>query len=97
MGISVLYVRISSLDGKTDRQRVNEEEFDRVSYKDYKGQFKIIVDNMPSKEICHLVLNQRTQKIEFEKDSFELMKVSAEEIAKHKKRIVEEAMTHLLN
>ena len=30
MGISVLYVRISSLDGKTDRQRVNEEEFDRV-------------------------------------------------------------------
>ena len=30
MGISVLYVRISSLDGKTDRQRVNEEDFDRV-------------------------------------------------------------------
>ena len=30
MGISVLYVRISSLDGKTDRQRVNQEEFDRV-------------------------------------------------------------------
>ena len=30
MGISVLYVRISSLDGKTDRQRVSEKEFDRV-------------------------------------------------------------------
>jgi predicted site-specific integrase-resolvase len=30
MGISVLYVRISSLDGKTDRQRVNEKEFDKV-------------------------------------------------------------------
>ena len=30
MGISVLYVRISSLDGKTERQRVNEKEFDRV-------------------------------------------------------------------
>ena len=30
MGISVLYVRISSLDGKTERQRVNEEEFDKV-------------------------------------------------------------------
>ena len=28
MGISVLYVRISSLDGKTDRQRVNEDEFE---------------------------------------------------------------------
>ena len=73
-----------------------KNQVDRVSYKDYKGQFKIIVDNMPSKEICHLVLNQRTQKIEFEKDSFELMKVSAEEIAKHKKRIIEQAISYLL-
>ena len=30
MGISVLYVRVSSLDGRTDRQRVNEKDFDRV-------------------------------------------------------------------
>ena len=67
-----------------------------MTYKDYKGQFKIIVDNMPSKEICHLVLNERTQKIEFENDSFELMKVSAEEIAKHKKRIVDSATLHLI-
>ena len=74
-----------------------KNEADRVSYKDYKGQFKIIVDNMPSKEICHLVLNQRIQKIEFEKDSFELMKVSAEEIAKHKKRIVDSATLHLID
>jgi hypothetical protein len=73
-----------------------KNEVDRVSYKDYKGQFKIIVDNMPSKEICHLVLNERTQKIEFENDSFELMKVSAEEIAKHKKRIVDSATLHLI-
>ena len=73
-----------------------KNQVDRVSYKDYKGQFKIIVDNMPSKEICHLVLNERTQKIEFGKDSFELMKVSAEEIAKHKKRIVDSATLHLI-
>ena len=73
-----------------------KNQVDRVSYKDYKGQFKIIVDNMPSKEICHLVLNQRSQKIEFENDSFELMKVSAEEIAKHKKRIVESSIANLI-
>ena len=30
MGISILYVRVSSLDGKTDRQRINEKDFDRV-------------------------------------------------------------------
>lgn len=30
MSISILYVRISTLDQKTDRQRVNESEFDKV-------------------------------------------------------------------
>lgn len=30
MSISILYVRISSLDQKSDRQRVNEKEFDKV-------------------------------------------------------------------
>ena len=52
---------------------------------------------MPSKEICHLVLNDKVQKIVFAGEGAELMKVSAEEIAKYKKRIVEEAMTHMLN
>jgi hypothetical protein len=52
---------------------------------------------MPSKEICHLVLNDKVQKIVFGGEGVELMKVSAEEIAKYKKRIVEEATTHLLN
>jgi hypothetical protein len=73
-----------------------KNEVDRVSYKDYKGQFKIIVDNMPSKEICNLVLNSKSQKIQFGEESFELMKVSAEEIAKHKKRIVESSIANLI-
>ena len=30
--------------------KINNKEIDRIGYKDYKGQFKIIVDNMPSKE-----------------------------------------------
>jgi len=30
MSISILYVRISSLDQKTDRQRINESDFDKV-------------------------------------------------------------------
>ena len=36
-------------------------------------------------------------KIQFNNDSYELAKVSAEEIAKHKKRIVEEAINQLLD
>ena len=68
---------------------------ERVNHKDYKGHFKIIVDNMPSKEICYLVLSDNIKKIGFGNDSFILGKVSATEIAKHKKRLVEEALKYL--
>ena len=68
---------------------------DRVNYKDYKGQFKIVVDDMPSKEICHLILSDSIKKIEFGKDSFVLGKVSAPEIAKYKKKLVDEALKYL--
>ena len=68
---------------------------DRVNYKDYKGQFKIVVDDMPSKEICHLILSDSIKKIEFGKDSFILSKVSAPEIAKYKKKLVDEALKYL--
>lgn len=68
---------------------------DRVDYRDYKGLFKIIVDDMPSKEICDLVLNDSIKKINFGKDSFILEKVSAAEIAKYKKRLVDEALKYL--
>ena len=30
MSISVLYTRVSSVDQKTDRQRVKEDDFDKV-------------------------------------------------------------------
>lgn len=68
---------------------------ERVNHKDYKGHFKIIIDNMPSKEICYLVLSDNIKKIGFGNDSFILGKVSATEIAKHKKRLVEEALKYL--
>ena len=45
---------------------------------------------LPSKEICYLVLSDNIKKIGFGNDSFILGKVSATEIAKHKKRLVEE-------
>lgn len=68
---------------------------ERVNYRDYKGQFKIIVDDMPSKEICHLILSESVKKIEFGKDSFILGKVSAPELAKYKKKLVDEALKYL--
>ena len=72
-----------------------KNQVERINYKDYKGHFKIIVDNMPSKEICYLVLSDNIKKIGFGNDSFVLGKVSAIEIAKHKKRLIEKALKYL--
>ena len=64
-------------------------------WREYSCYWTVIIP--PSKEICNLVLNEKTHKIQFNNDSYELAKVSAEEIAKHKKRIVEEAIIQLLD
>ena len=74
-----------------------KNQANRVSYKDYKGQFKIIVDEMPSKEICNLVFNNKSKKLNIGSNSYDLTQISAENLAIHKKKIVEEAIIHLIN
>lgn len=65
---------------------------DRFGYKDYKGQFKIIVDDMPSKEICHLILSTTTNSIVIDGISYSLEKVSTFELSKYKKKLVDAAL-----
>jgi len=64
---------------------------DRFGYKDYKGQFKILVDDMPSKEICHLILSTTTNSIVIDGISYSLEKVSTFELSKYKKKLVDAA------
>ena len=68
---------------------------DRFSYKDYKGQFKIIVDGMPSKEICHLNINYSSNTIVIGEESFDLQKISAFHLSKYKKKLVDSALKHI--
>lgn len=65
---------------------------DRFGYKDYKGQFKILVDDMPSKEICHLILSTTTNSIVIDGISYSLEKVSTFELSKYKKKLVDAAL-----
>jgi hypothetical protein len=64
------------------RLKVHTERF---SYKDYKRQFKIMVDEMPSKEICHLVLSNSSMTIVIDNISFDLSKLSTLELSKYKR------------
>ena len=57
--------------------------YERFSYKDYKGQFKIIIDGMPSKQICFLVINENKKAINVKGKDYSLSKISSFEITKY--------------
>ena len=65
---------------------------DRFGYKDYKGQFKIVVDGMPSKEVCSLELSQTSKTIVIDNKIYEISKVSAFDLSKYKKKLVDSAI-----
>lgn len=75
--------------------KINNKQIDRIGYKDYKGQFKIIVDNMPSKEICHIVIKDSKKYISINNKEYPIEFVSAKEITKHRRQLVESAIKHL--
>lgn len=75
--------------------KINNKEIDRIGYKDYKGQFKIIVDNMPSKEICHIVIKDSKKYISINNKEFHIESVSAKEITKHRRHLVDSAIKYL--
>ncbi|MFL2490321.1 MAG: type I restriction enzyme HsdR N-terminal domain-containing protein [Candidatus Neomarinimicrobiota bacterium] len=76
--------------------KINNNDLDRVGYKDYKGLFKIIIDDMPSKQICYLVLNSYKKSINIKGKEYILKSISPKEITKYRKHIVNEAV-RLLN
>ena len=75
--------------------KINNREIDRIGYKDYKGQFKIIVDNMPSKEICHIVIKDSKKYISINDKEYHIESVSAKEITKHRRHLVDSAIKYL--
>jgi len=75
--------------------KINNKEIDRIGYKDYKGQFKIIVDDMPSKEICHIVIKDSKKYISINDKEYNIESVSAKEITKHRRHLVDSAIKYL--
>ena len=51
-----------------------KDHSERIGYKDYKSQIKILVDDMPSKEICNLILTNTSKKLTIGNETFELDK-----------------------
>jgi len=71
------------------------KHLDRISYKDLKHYFLIIVDGKQNRQICSFQLKE-TKSILFIGDAkYELEEVSVPEITKYKKEIIESALKYL--
>jgi len=68
---------------------------DRIGYKDYKGQFKIVFDDMPSKEVCNLTLTNSLKRIAFGKETTDLDRISTVELSRFRKKLVDNASKYI--
>ena len=67
-------------------------ELERISYRDLKYSFKILIDDNQKKTICDLVLKEKVNYIEIDRKKYEIEDVTVAEITKHKNIIISSAL-----
>jgi hypothetical protein len=70
-------------------------EIDRISYRDFKGHFAIIVDDSQNKSICTFTLGTK-KVVRIDNGTFELNDPLEVSLAKFKKEIIDSALKYLL-
>jgi len=68
---------------------------ERILFKDLKGQFKIMIDGMQSKEICNLKLTDSSKTITIEGVDYALSEVSAVSLKKYKTKLIKSAHRYI--
>ena len=74
-----------------------KKHIDRVSYRDFKNFFGIIIDENQRKGVCYLRIDKTKKTISFSSDSssYEIEDITVEEITKYKSQIVESFLEKL--
>ncbi len=75
--------------------KFKNSDLDRISFKDYKGSFKILVDEKQTKSICSIILKQNSKVIEINGVRNEIEDMSIASLTKFKKELVESALNNL--
>tara|TARA_B100000767_G_C19719327_1_gene516501 strand:- start:206 stop:1243 length:1038 start_codon:yes stop_codon:yes gene_type:complete len=75
--------------------KVKNDQLDRISFRDYKGFFSVLVDNSQRKHICYFKLSSTKKIIIIGEDEHEIQSVSVKEITKFKRQLVESAVGEL--
>jgi len=75
--------------------KFKNSDLDRISYRDFKGSFKILVDGKQTKCICSIVIKQNVKVIEINGVRNEIEDMNIASLTKFKKELVESALSKL--
>jgi hypothetical protein len=75
--------------------KIKGPQLERISYKDLKTMFVIIVDGNQNKQICSVIFKDNSKVIEINKNPYKLEEVSISSITKLKKELIEKALGYL--
>jgi len=75
--------------------KFKNSDLDRISYRDFKGSFKVLVDNKQTKCICSIVLKENSKFIEINGVRNEIADMSIASFTKYKRELVESALNNL--
>jgi hypothetical protein len=76
--------------------KIKAVDLDRISYRDLKNSFLIIVDEKQTKNICSLVFKEKLKAIDINGNRYELEDVSVSSITKLKRELTESALSNLV-
>ena len=76
--------------------KIKTDDLERITYRDLKNSFLIIVDDKQTKNICSLVFKEKSKVIDINGNRYELEEVSVSSITKLKKELTESALSNLV-
>jgi len=75
--------------------KFKNSELERISYRDQKNSFKILVDDNQKKCICNIILKEKVNYIEISGKKLDIQDVTVAEITKYKTAIISSALKNL--
>ncbi|MCF6132501.1 type I restriction enzyme HsdR N-terminal domain-containing protein [Flavobacterium wongokense] len=75
--------------------KIKEPQLSRITYRDMKNKFAIIVDENQNKNICSFVFKEKVKTVEINGFRYDLEEVTVATITKLKKELLESALSNL--
>jgi len=75
--------------------KINNRDLERVSFRDLKGSFTILVDENQNKKICALIIKERSKSIIINSSTYTIEDTTVVSLTKFKKELIDSAIDKL--